>query len=473
MAEVQSQPSQPQPTSQLKIACIGAGPSGLSLLRAFQSAQSAGIQTPQIVCFEKQSNWGGQWNSDQVWRVGLDANGESAHSSMYRYLWSNGPKEALEFADYSFDEHFGKDISSYPPRAVLFDYIQGRVDKAGVRKYIRFNTAVRNVDYNDETKQFTVRVHDYANNQTYSEVFDYVVVASGHFSTPNTPYFKGFEQFHGRILHAHDFRDARQFKDKTIMLIGSSYSAEDIGSQCYKYGCKQIYSTYRSEPMGFKWPSNWTERGGFDYVDADNVAHFKDGSTSEPLDAIILCTGYNHYYPFLSDELRLSSPNLFYPLGLYQGVVWETNPKLFYIGAQDQWYTFNMFDAQTWFVRDVILNRIALPDLETMQQHSATVYQKMEKECQNYRDSIKFQGDYIKSLIEQTDYPTFDVDQVNNIFYQWMADKIENIMTFRDQLHQSVITNKMAKPHHTSWMNALDDSFAAYLADEPSSAQSP
>ena len=30
---------------------------------------------------------------------------------MYRYLWSNGPKEALEFGDYTFEEHFGKPIA--------------------------------------------------------------------------------------------------------------------------------------------------------------------------------------------------------------------------------------------------------------------------------------------------------------------------------------------------------------------------
>ena len=44
---------------------------------------------------------------------------------MYRNLWSNGPKEALEFPDYTFDEHFGKPIASYPPREVLRDYLQG------------------------------------------------------------------------------------------------------------------------------------------------------------------------------------------------------------------------------------------------------------------------------------------------------------------------------------------------------------
>ena len=114
-----------------RIAIIGAGPSGLAQLRAFQSAAQNGEDIPEIVCFEKQSDWGGLWN--YTWRTGLDENGEPVHCSMYRYLWSNGPKEGLEFADYSFEEHFGKQIASYPPRAVLFDYIEGRVKKADVR----------------------------------------------------------------------------------------------------------------------------------------------------------------------------------------------------------------------------------------------------------------------------------------------------------------------------------------------------
>ena len=55
-----------------------------------------------------------------------------------------------------------------------------------------------------------------------------------------------------------------------------------------------------------------------------------------------------------------------WPLGLYKGVVWEKNPQLFYIGMQDQFYTFNMFDAQAWFARDVIMGRIKLPSAEAM-----------------------------------------------------------------------------------------------------------
>ena len=225
---------------------------GLAQLRAFASAEAKGADIPEVVCFEKQTDWGGLWN--YTWRTGLDEHGDPVHGSMYRYLWSNGPKECLEFADYTFEEHFGRPIGSYPPRAVLWDYIKGRVEKSGVRKWVRFNSPVRMVTWSDETKKFTVTAHDRTNDRTYSEEFDNVVVASGHFSVPNVPYFEGFETFQGRVLHSHDFRDATEFKGKNVLVVGRSYSAEDIGSQCYKYGAKSITVSYRSAPMAFNFP---------------------------------------------------------------------------------------------------------------------------------------------------------------------------------------------------------------------------
>ena len=45
-----------------KVAIIGAGPCGLSMLRSFEQAEKKGEKIPQIVCFEKQDDWGGLWN---------------------------------------------------------------------------------------------------------------------------------------------------------------------------------------------------------------------------------------------------------------------------------------------------------------------------------------------------------------------------------------------------------------------------
>ena len=444
-----------------KIAIIGAGPCGLAQLRAFKSAEESGTDVPEIVCFEKQDNWGGLWNYS--WRTGLDRHGEIAHSSMYRYLWSNGPKECLEFADYYFEEHFEQPIASYPPREVLFDYIQGRVIKANVRDKIRFSTAVRNVEFNEERDTFTITAHNLTDDQSYTEEFDYVVVASGHFSTPNVPHYEGFSHFNGRILHAHDFRDALEFEGQDLLVIGSSYSAEDIGSQCYKYGAKSITSSYRTSPMGFKWPDNWEEKPALIKVDG-NTAHFADGS-SKDIDAIILCTGYLHHFPFLPDSLRLKTNNILYPLGLYKGVVWEKNPKLLYLGMQDQWYTFNMFDAQAWYARDLILGRIELPSFEEMQSHTKELHER-ETAQDDAAYAIDFQGEYTQMLIDETDYPDFDIKGVNRTFMDWKHNKKDDIMGFRDKSHASLMTGTQSPPHHTPWLKALDDSLEAYLKQE-------
>ena len=439
-----------------RIAIIGAGPSGLAQLRAFQSAKQNGEDIPEIVCFEKQSNWGGLWN--YTWRTGLDEYGEPVHGSMYRYLWSNGPKEGLEFADYSFEEHFGKQIASYPPRAVLFDYIQGRVEKAGVRDMIRFSTAVRHVA--EHNGKFHVSVHDLENDRPYGEEFDHVIVCSGHFSTPNVPQFDGFDSFPGRILHAHDFRDALEFKDQDVLIIGTSYSAEDIGSQCWKYGAKSITVSHRTAAMGYDWPDNWAEVPLLTKLDG-KTAQFKDG-TSREVDAVILCTGYQHHFPFMSENLRLKTTNRLATADLYKGVAFVGNPALMYIGMQDQWFTFNMFDAQAWWARDVILGKIGLPDKAAM---IADVDDRVAREDagETDYDAIWYQGDYIKELIAETDYPTFDVEGACNAFKEWKGFKKKDIMTFRNNSHKSVMTGTMAPVHHTPWKDALDDSLEVYL----------
>jgi len=442
-----------------RVAVIGAGPSGLAQLRAFQSARAKGAEIPDIVCFEKQSNWGGLWN--YTWRTGLDEYGEPVHGSMYRYLWSNGPKEGLEFADYSFEEHFGKQIGSYPPRAVLFDYIEGRVNKAKVRDWIRFSTVVRDVTYDAARAKFTVTVKDLPKDRTYSEEFDHVIVASGHFSTPNVPEFAGMSAFNGRVLHAHDFRDAREFAGQDILVIGTSYSAEDIGSQCWKYGAKSITVSYRTAPMGFNWPSNWKEVPILTKLDG-KTATFKDGTTAT-VDAVILCTGYQHHFPFLPDALRLRTKNRLASADLYKGVAYVHNPALFYLGMQDQWFTFNMFDAQAWWVRDAIMGRIAMPKDKAVLLKDVTDRVAAEDAGKDAHDAIHYQGEYVKELIAETDYPPFDVDGACQAFYDWKQHKKDDIMKFRDNAYKSVITGTMAPMHHTPWKDALDDSMEAYL----------
>jgi len=441
-----------------RVAVIGAGPCGLSALRAFQQAAARGASVPEFVCFEKQNGWGGLWN--YTWRTGLDEYGEPVHSSMYRYLWSNGPKECLEFADYTFDDHFGQPIPSFPPREVLYDYIVGRAEKSAVKGQVRFATAVRFVEYDDKSGTFHVTSEDLKSRATKTEDFDYVVVATGHFSIPNVPYFEGVEKFPGRVMHAHDFRDAQEFAGKNLLIVGASYSAEDIALQCHKYGAKSVTMCWRTKPMGFHWPEGMEERPLLLKVEG-KTAHFKDGSTKE-IDAIILCTGYQHSFPFLADDLRLKTRNRLNPPGLYKGIFWEANPKLMYLGMQDQFYTFSMFDAQAWLARDYILGKYKLPSRAEMEKETAKWVAREEK-LANPTEQIDFQTDYMKDLVKDIDYPNLDLDMAARLFKEWEHHKEESILGYRNHAFASPCTGTMAPMHHTEWFKAMDDSLKAFL----------
>jgi len=473
-----------------RVCIIGAGPAGLSTLRAFDSLRMKGIAVPELVCYDKQSDWGGLWFYD--WRTGVDMNGHPVHTSMYKYLWSNAPKECLEFADYSFEEHFGKAIPSYPSRPVLFDYITGRAEKRCLKEFIQFNTSVESVEFDSVTQKFSVTTvaaqpQDPANprsNVTWNkttEIFDYVVCASGHYSFPNFPHFEGIESFKGRVFHSHDLRDATEFKGQEVLIVGTSYSAEDIASQLWKYGAKHVAISHRTKPIGYTtWPKEITEVPLLTKVE-DNLCTFADGSTKH-FDAIMLCTGYLHHFPFLSDELRLNPhnnklqpSNKIWLQNLYQGIFHMPNPKMIHIGPHTGFFTMGLFDAQAHVARDVVMGRLALPDAAGMAEHDRMMCEKCRRledvsaDTMKYNEAcINFQGDYFKDLISLTDHPSYDVDGAKTRFFEWEQDKQVDIMGFRDNSYKSIVTGKMSAEltdkdgKRLLWKDALSDSCESF-----------
>ena len=317
------------------------------------------------------------------------------------------------------------------------------------------------VTWSDETKKFTVTAHDRTEDRTYSEEFDYVVVASGHFSTPNVPWFEGFDTFQGRVLHSHDFRDATEFRAGTCWSLAVPIRPRTSAREVLQIR-REVDHGQLPRPMAFNFPEGWEQKPLLQKV-VGKTAHFKDGSTKE-IDAVILCTGYLHSFPFLTDDLKLKTNNRMWPSGIYKGVVWEKNPALFYIGMQDQFYTFNMFDAQAWYARDVMLGPRTAPPARW--PPTAMIWRDREETLADAEQMIWFQGDYTKELIEATDYPSFDIEETNKTFMEWEHHKMENIMGFRDNAYRSLMTGTMAPKHHTKWMGG-DGRFAGELsADE-------
>ncbi|OWF36034.1 dimethylaniline monooxygenase [N-oxide-forming] 5-like [Mizuhopecten yessoensis] len=447
-----------------RVCVIGAGPSGMSFLYHNNKLKVAGKKCADVVCYEKQSNWGGLWN--YTWRTGLDEHGEPCHGSQYRDLWSNGPKECLEYPDYTFEDHFGKCIPCFPPRTVLFDYLQGRWNKSNLRNLVRFNTMVKNVTYNKDTDDFTVMVKDLSIDEDLSpQRFSNVIVATGHFSVPNVPYFDGIDMFPGRILHSHDFRRAREFKGQRMLLIGSRYSAEDISMQCRKMGSGKVICSYRTKPTGFNnWPEGIEERLLLTKV-VGNKIHFKDGTTAE-VDVIIFCTGYLFHFPYLSESLRLKTKLEMYPAGLYKGTLWmgDGNNKLMYLGMHDQYYSYTMFDVQAEWACAVVAGHLQLPNRNEMGS-DITKWRKKQDLLNDEYDDIAFQTKFVCDLAREVG-SKYNLD-VAALFNKWEDDKHANIATYRDQTYTSVFTENPGIKHHTPWFKAYDDSLETFVNQTP------
>jgi len=155
--------------------------------------------------------------------------------------------------------------------------------------------------------------------------------------------------------------------------------------------------------------------------------------------------------------------NNLYPAGLYKGVVSTVNPKLLYLGMQDQYYTFNMFDAQAFVARDVVLGRLPLPTAEAMAD-DVDAWLTMYAAVDTVMEQIDFQTAYVRDLMALTDYPAFDLDMVRRHFVTWEHDKDESITGYRDKSFASPCTGTVGPVPSSTWWEELDDSLARFLA---------
>lgn len=441
--------------SQKKICIIGAGPSGLSIINSFLEILQKGEKIPELICYEKQSNWGGQWNF--TYKTGIDEYGEPIHSSMYRHLWINSPKEVLEFSDFLFKNYLkNKNLSSFVPRESIFNYLNVRYSKnKKIREIIKFNRVVKICIYNEKKEKFIIKTFDNIKKKEIIKEFDFLICASGHFSFPNLLSYKGIKTFPGRILHSHDFKNPEEFEKKDILIIGSSFSAEDISSQCYKYNANSIILSYRRKKMEYNFPEKFEMKNEVDFIEKNKV-FFQDGSFKK-IDCIIFCTGYIYNFPFLEDKLKLVTENKMIPDNLYKGTIFINNKKLFFMGMQNQNFTFPLFEVQAYFIRDCILDKIKIPKKDEMIKDFQIWKNEELKTNGNKKDLLLLQAKYIKHLNLLTDCPKIPVDKMLSIFKKFKKHKIDNIMNFKDEQFESAYSGIKGEKVKKTWLEQMEE----------------
>ena len=313
---------------------IGCGPGGMFFLHALahrrrrleEEGDHEGIaRLPIVTVFEKNAVPGGVWRPAD----------EEGSTNMYDGLWINGPKEEMEFFDYSFDDHFGGPMPVYLPRRKILDYMLHRVTSIdrNIWRQVRFSTAVNSVTYNSQNEHFEIISKKKGDSTEAHDIFDRCVWAGGEQSKAHSP--KGIqdmlvrEKFTGSLLHSTQVKDfGLTVSGKNILLIGDSFSAEDLALQAIKLGAEKIYICSRSgfgeaTHMG-AWPGNKVqilkeilphhvnEDGSGLYchqVELDEETEkykLKKGSKIieiRNISAVVFCTGYRSDLDFLAPDL--------------------------------------------------------------------------------------------------------------------------------------------------------------------------
>lgn len=111
------------------------------------------------------------------------------------------------------DHVYARNIIPFPHRKDIWNYLNSYALRFDVKKFTQFNRLVTNVTPVEGDK-WKVIVKDLPTNKFESNVFDAVIVCNGHNSVPKIPVFDGAEEFGGKTLHSHDFRNADAFTGK-------------------------------------------------------------------------------------------------------------------------------------------------------------------------------------------------------------------------------------------------------------------
>ena len=366
---------------QLRVAVIGAGAAGLVAARELRREGHA------VVVYEAADEVGGTWRYSE--RAGPDT-----HSSLYRSLRTNLPRDLMAFADFPFTHPFAGDARRFCGHAEVQAYLLSFAREFHLRPLIRFSTAVvhaapvlgssgdgdrdgggRGTDGDAPPHRWRVTSVAAAGGEaTAEELYDALVVANGHYAVPRMPVppIAGLDSFRGCVLHSHDYRepDAR-FSEKRCLVVGAAASGEDISAELGAVAATVLLSgALAAAPQAAPDASNVRRVPPVRRFVGDAV-EFVDGSR-ETVDVVMLATGYQIEFPFLREAecgVRVED-NHVAPLFEHL-LVPRWGARLAFIGLPWRVVPFPLFELQAAAVARLLSGAAPMPSKEEMERGAA------------------------------------------------------------------------------------------------------
>lgn len=316
----------------MRVAIIGAGPSGIVGLKALL-AESGAFTAVKV--FERRSTVGGAWNytpeadtprkkpiqvpsvdptrvdpphiSSRVEEGSGTARdgrvGPTWPTPMYDRLNTNIPADLMAYNGMSFAD--GTEL--FPRREQVLQYLE-RYAK-DVSDHVSFDTEVVSARKVGDSwrlvhRQFS-RTHE-VEPEVREEEFDRLMVASGHYETPKLPRISGIETYDrlypDRVRHSKYYRHPAEYRGKKVLVVGSGPSGADIATQIAGEASLPVYRSTRSPIV-----TPVIENAAIQDVAEIRAMQAGDGSivlvddtVLTGIDAVLFCTGYLYSFSFFA-----------------------------------------------------------------------------------------------------------------------------------------------------------------------------
>jgi thioredoxin reductase len=369
-----------------RICIVGGGASGLACARVLASDE----YNCEPTIFEQTSFIGGQWH--------YDPDGLSETTAVYKNLKTNLPCSVMQFSDFPFPTN---QPESYVGNTEMEEYLIAYMKKYQLLKYILLNTKIDSID-ETFTVTYTVRISSEnelpkrihqnllrkdENYVIYSERFDAICVANGHYSEVYIPTnIPGLHRQTFPIFHSRSYREPENYRDKCVIVVGASHSGIDICGELVSVAKQVVLSMKEENREHFEIVLNLLRQSGkqlctdylsttfsivppIEYIEKDTV-YFLNQTSIKP-DLIIFATGYEYRMPFLQGKLQVDQNRLFqnhyvYPLYKQLFHAHFPNGTLSFLAIPYRIVPFPLAELQSHIIARVLCGKISLPSQEEM-----------------------------------------------------------------------------------------------------------
>jgi cation diffusion facilitator CzcD-associated flavoprotein CzcO len=404
-----------------------------------------------IHIFDQQSRFGGVWDyvpannshttysipqtspdaplQTPIWREYAGRKRATYVSPVYDRLEANIPKMLMQHSTTPFPES----VPLYASHDEIEEYLENYADP--VKDLVQLETQVARVDpttpTTDQPIRWTVHTQHLPTLTRKSEIYDAVLVATGHYNVPYIPDICNIAEFSSRfsastgphgspskcsITHSKAYSSPEAFCGLKTLVVGNGPSAVDIAAQIATCSAQPLLISTRSPPN----PHAIVESARYvsEIVEflldessgqPQRAVRLKDGTIIADLDAIIFCTGYIYAYPFLPFSRASASEQAPFnqlPLittgsrvrNIYKHLFYSPVPSLAFLTLPWSIIPFPLAESQAALVSRAWSGKLSLPSLDEMLAWEAQVVAEKGDGKAFHKMGPPLDGDYINDL---------------------------------------------------------------------------